>query len=87
MQLKEEIEKIANSLLENDSKPNYSKRDFMNILIIFNSALMDKMYDLQNEENISNQDRLKMAEKCGFDLHKLIHTYTNLNTHKIEEFI
>jgi hypothetical protein len=28
-----------------------------------------------------------MAVQCGLDLRKLIHTYTGLDTHKIEEFL
>jgi len=33
------------------------------------------------------QDRENMAVQCGLDLRKLIHTYTGLDTHKIEEFL
>lgn len=59
----------------------------MNAVIIFQTALMDKMYDNQNYDKMNVDDRLKMAEKCGLDLRKLIHTYTNLDTHKIEQFL
>ena len=52
---KNELEAIANDLLTqnaeakgNENKPNYSNRDFMNAVIIFQTALMDKMYDNQN---------------------------------------
>ena len=91
---KNELEAIANDLLTqnaeakgNENKPNYSNRDFMNAVIIFQTALMDKMYDLQVKENISSDDRLKMAESCGLSLRELIHTYTGLDTHKFEEFV
>ena len=91
---KEELEVIANDILEqnavaerSENKPNYSNRDIMNTLIIFQTALMDKMYDLQVKENISSDDRLKMAESCGLSLRELIHTYTGLDTHKFEEFV
>ena len=77
---KNELEAIANDLLTqnaeakgNENKPNYSNRDFMSATIIFQTALMD--------------DRMKMAESCGLALRKLIHTYTDLDTHKIEEFL
>jgi len=53
------LELIANALLEqnseakgNENKPNSSNRDFMNSLIIFQTALMDKMYDTQNFDNM-----------------------------------
>jgi len=91
---KKELELIANDLLNqnadakgNENKPNYSKRDFINATIIFQTALMDKMYDNQDYDKMDIDDRMKMAESCGFALRSLIHTYTGLDTHKIEEFI
>ena len=89
---KNELEAIANDLLTqnaeakgNENKPNYSNRDFMNAVIIFQTALMDKMYDNQN--GMSLDERMEMAERCGLDLRKLIQTYTGLDMHKVEEFI
>lgn len=91
---KKELENIANDLLSqnagakgNEAKPNYTNRDFINCLIIFQNALIDKMYDNQNYDVMGIGDRLKMAESCGLSLRKLIHTYTGLDTHNIEEFI
>ncbi len=91
---KKELEEIANDLLNqnadakgNENKPNYSKRDFMNATIIFQTALMDKMYDNQDYDKMNIEDRMNMAESCGFALRNLIHTYTGLDTHKIEEFL
>ena len=89
---KNELEAIANDLLTqnaeakgNENKPNYSNRDFMNAVIIFQTALMDKMYDNQN--GMSLDERMEMAERCGLDLRNLIHTYTGLDLHKFEEFL
>lgn len=85
---KELMEHIANDFLQhNGCKPNYSNRDFMNAVIIFQTALMDKMYDCQTYDEMSIEDREKMAVSCGLELRKLIHTYTGLDTHKFEEFI
>jgi hypothetical protein len=33
------------------------------------------------------EEREKMAIKCGEDLRKLIFTYTNLDTHNVQEFL
>lgn len=86
--MKQQLESIANELLQKEGvKPNYSNRDFMNAVIIFQTALMDKMYDLQENEQIDSENRLLMANDCGQKLRKLIHTYTGLDTHKIEDFI
>ena len=59
----------------------------MNCLIIFQTALMDKMYDNQEYDKMSIVDRSNMATQCGLDLRKLIHTYTGLDTHQIENFL
>lgn len=89
-----ELEVIANDILSqtaeakgNEGKPNYTNRDFMNCLIIFQTALMDKMFDNQCFDKMNIEDRCNMSTKCGMDLRKLIHTYTGLDTHKIENFI
>lgn len=91
---KKELEEIANDLLTQnaeakgkENKPNYTNRQFMNAVIIFQTALMDKMYDIQDYDGMSINDRMKMAESCGLALRKLIHTYTGLDTHKVEDFL
>lgn len=85
---KPQLETIAMQYLDNtDIKPNFTNREFMNAVIIFQTALMDKMYDNQDYDKMDNKDREQMATNCGMDLRKLIHTYTNLDTHKIEDFI
>lgn len=91
---RKELEIIASDILDqnaeavgNENKPNYSNRDFMNALIIFQTALMDKMYDNQEYDKIGLEDRIKMASSCGAELRKFIHTYTGLDTHQIENFI
>ena len=83
-----ELERIANNILENnDVKPNFTNRSFMNALIIFQNALMDKMWDNQEFDKMPLSDRINMAEACGNELHKLIHTYTGLDTHKFDDFL
>ena len=89
-----ELEIIASDILDqnaeaigNENKPNYTNREFMNCLIIFQTALMDKMYDNQEYDKMSIEDRSNMATQCGLDLRKLIYTYTGLDTHKLENFL
>lgn len=84
------LEAIANNVLEKMEqgiKPNYSNKDFMNCSIIFMDALMDKMYDNQEYDDMDMEDRMLMATKCGEEFHKLIHTYTGLDTHETEKFV
>jgi len=91
---KKEIEYIANDFLEqnikakgDENKPNYTNREFMNTVIIFQSALMDKMWDNMDYDKMDNENRMKMTTNCGLELRKLIHTFTGLDTHKFEEFL
>jgi len=87
------LEIIANDILDQNAsengaeKPNYSNRDFLNTILIFQTALMDKVYDNQDYDKMDFEDRKNMVMQCGKDLRKLIHTYTGLDTHKIEEFL
>ena len=72
---------LANNFLADyQTKPNFTNACFFDILIIFQSALIDKLYDNQDYDKMNLEDRCKMAESCGNDLRKLIHTYTNINT-------
>ena len=85
---------LANSFLEQainaklgENKPNYTKRDFFHVLIIFQNALMDKMFDNQNYIGMNYEERAEMAVNCGYDLRDFILKYTGLNSSNIEEFL
>ena len=86
--MRNELEKMATNILNSEGvKPNYTNRDFMNIVIIFQSALMDKLFEVMNFDNMEIEERLKMAGKCGLDLKDFIFKYTNIDTHKIENYL
>ena len=86
--MRNELEKMATNILNSEGvKPNYTNRDFMNIVIIFQSAMMDKLFEVMNFDNMEIEDRLLMAEKCGLDLKDFIFKYTNIDTHKIENYL
>jgi len=86
--MENDIEKIATEILNTSRiKPNYTNRDFMNIVIVFQSAMMDKLFEVMNFDNMALEERLKMAEKCGIDLKDFIFKYTNIDTHKIENYL
>lgn len=81
---KKELEAIASDLskqiLEADNvKPNYSDTDFLNILLIFQTALYYKMYENQDYDDMDMESRLEMAKSCGKELGRLLHTYTGFN--------
>jgi hypothetical protein len=75
---------IATGLLEvAEIKPNYSDEALLDVLLIFQSVFMDKIFDNQNFDNMPMEYRLEMVESAGNDLRKLIHTYTGLDTHEL----
>ena len=75
---------IANGLLEvAEIKPNYSDNAMLDVTLIFQSVFMDKLFDNQNFDNMSMEDRMKMAQSAGEELRKLIHTYTGLDTYEL----
>ena len=79
-----EIEAIAMDLLSQiGEKPNYSNTDLVNTVIIFQTALVDKLFDNQNYINMSLDDRCIMTENCGAELREFILKYTGLDTFKI----
>jgi len=78
------LEEIADALLENyERKPEFTLEGFKAALYIFQSALMDKMYTLQTNEDIPNEIKMDMALKLGGDLRELIKTYCNIDTHEL----
>lgn len=70
---------------ENYKPQNYTESEFLSSVIIFQNAIMDKMWNIQEEEGMCMDDRINMAVKCGENLKKLIHTYTGIDTHKLGE--
>ena len=64
-------------------KPEYSIEGFRAGIKIFTSVLVDKIWELQEDENINMPERMDMAEKAGNDIRKLIKTYTNIDCHEL----
>jgi len=78
---------IEDTLWEHDlnvgTPPEYSIIGFRAAMKIFMSVIMDKMWELQANENLTMEDRTKMVEKCGADVRALVKTYTNIDTHDL----
>lgn len=77
------LEEIENALWEfeadNGSKPNFSINGFSGGIKIFMAVLMDKIWELQEADNMPQSDREKMAETVGQEVRKLIKIYTNID--------
>jgi hypothetical protein len=67
--------------------PNYDNISLMDASIIFQSVLLDRMWKMQEKENMPFDSRCNMATKAGEDLRKLIKTYCDIDMHNINEVL
>lgn len=75
---------IENALLENyETKPGFNDEGFRASVYIFQSVLLDKMWELQEKEDITIETRADMATKCGESIRSLIKTFTDIDTHNL----
>ena len=65
------------------SQPQYTIEGFRAGIKIFMSVIMDKMWNLQENETLTMEDRIKMVEKVGQDVRKLVKTFTDIDTHDL----
>ena len=85
--IEDQLDVIATEFLENDEKPNFTNRTFLNSMIIFQNTLLDKMYDNQSYIEMNMEERMDMAFSCGNEFRQLILKYTGMDTHNIDEFL
>ena len=62
-------------------KPEYTEAGVRAATKIFMSVLMDKMWEVQDEDRTEQKYREIMATKAGEDVRQLIKNYTGLDTH------
>ncbi len=81
------LEEIENTLWEFEAnegkKPEYTIEGFRAATKIFMSVLLDKMWQLQQDEKIDIQDRVTMAEKAGKDIREIVKVYTDIDCHEL----
>jgi hypothetical protein len=63
--------------------PQYTDEGFRAAVRIFLSAMLDKMWKLQEDEGIDIDTRADMAEKLGNELRNIVRIYTNIDTHNL----
>lgn len=64
-------------------KPNFTKEGFRAIIYIFQAAMFDKMVELQEKENMSEEDCELMGKNLGEELRNYIGRFTGLDTYNI----
>jgi len=79
------LESISDGIWEFESyelgQPNYDDVALEYASKIFISVMMDKIWNLQQEEDMPMEERMKMVIKCGEDIKKIIKTYTDMDSH------
>lgn len=79
--LREIEDDIWNFELYKGVKPDFEIEDLRAATKIFMTLILDNMWNLQESENISLEDRGKMAQKAGEELRKFIKTFVNIDSH------
>ena len=86
-QLSEKLEEIEDTIWEFDSMfqcpYGFTGEGFRAGVKIFMSVMLDKMWELAQNESINQDDRIKMVEQMGNDIRKLVKTYTGIETHDL----
>jgi hypothetical protein len=81
------LEEIEDTLLDFESEvemqPQFTENGFRAATKIFASALMDYMWNMQDQEGIPMEIRVDMAEKAGYELKRIVETFTGIDTHKM----
>jgi hypothetical protein len=81
------LSEIESTLMEfeiNVAKPpEYTDEGFRASVRIFLSAMLDKMWKLQEDERIDINTRADMAEKLGSEIRNIVRVYTNIETHDL----
>ena len=62
-------------------KPYYTEDALRAAGKILISVIMDKMWDMQEDDSMSMEYRMEMAQKCGEELRQLFKTYCNVDSH------
>jgi len=77
------LTEFEDTLIEFESHgipPKYTDEAFRAATKIFMSAIMDRMWVLQERERIDMKDRCNMAIRAGKDLREFVKTYTDIDT-------
>jgi len=81
------LQKIEMALLKHQIEAQdiltFTDDGFRAAIKIFIDAALAKMWVMQENENLSMEDKCNMTQKFGEELRKLIKVYTNIETHEL----
>jgi len=86
-QLSRVLEELEDTLWESEAREDgphqFTQNGFRAACKIFMAAIMDKMWELQEKENMPMEHREKQAEYAGQHIHKFVKEMTNIDTRKL----
>jgi hypothetical protein len=85
--IEQELEMLANKVLEAKEKPNYSKRTFMNSVVIMMHCLTDQLTTNADSVGIDHEIQMELATRAGLDLKSFIFKHTGIDTHDISSYL
>jgi hypothetical protein len=68
-------------------QPHFDDDAFRACIKIFACAFIERVWNLQEKENLSDDDRVNMASAAAADLRNLIKVYTDIDTKLLYENI
>jgi len=75
---------IEDTLLEFEAnrgiKPHFTEEGFRASIKIFMSTMMDRMWDVQESDDMEFGNRKEMATRLGEELRTMVKTYTGIDT-------
>ena len=81
------LEEIELTLLEYEAnigiQPEFTDEGFRAGIKIFSSVVLDRIWNLQESEELLMDDRIKMAESFGNKIREIVKTYTNIDTRQL----
>jgi hypothetical protein len=86
-EIEQEIERLSNQVLETKEKPNYSKRTFMNSVVIMMHCLTDQLTTNADSVGIDHETQMELATRAGLELKSFIFKHTGIDTHDISNYI
>ena len=60
--------------------PGFDNESLRSIIKIFAAAIIERVWTLQENENMHDDDRVRMAQSAAEEIRKLIKVYTNIDT-------
>jgi len=78
------LQEIENALWEyeanNGPKPNFPPEALKSAVKIFTVVLFDKIFELQEKENMSIKEKAEMSIKFGEEIKRIVKIYADIDT-------